>query len=112
VTALYVIAGAAIGAPSRFLLDQYLRRYLKYPVGITLINVFGSFVLGLSIGSSETTNALIGIGFAGSFTTWSTFILDIYLAYELKRHKSAALNLILSTLLGLGAAWIGLKLSS
>ena len=111
-TIFYVIAGAAIGAPSRFLIDQYLRKYLKYPVGITLINIFGSLVLGLSIGSGEKLNAFVGIGFAGSFTTWSTFILDVYLAYELKRYKSAALNLALSTLLGLGAAWIGIKLSS
>ena len=111
-TIFYVIAGAAIGAPSRYLIDQYLRKFLKYPVGISLINIFGSLVLGLSIGSGEKFNAFIGIGFAGSFTTWSTFILDIYLAYELKRYKSAALNLVLSTLLGLSAAWIGIKLST
>ena len=111
-TFLYVVAGAAIGAPSRFLLDQYLRKYLKYPVGITLINVFGSFILGLFLGSSEQANAFIGIGFAGAFTTWSTFILDIQLAYELKRYKSAALNLILSLLLGVGAAWIGIQIAS
>jgi len=111
-TILYVIAGAAIGAPSRYLIDQYLRRYLKYPVGITLINIFGSFVLGLSFGAGERVAAFIAIGFAGTFTTWSTFILDIYLAYELKRYKSAALNLVLSTALGLGAVWIGMQLSS
>ena len=111
-TFLYVVAGAAIGAPSRFLLDQYLRKYLKYPVGITLINVFGSFILGLFLGSSEQVNAFIGIGFAGAFTTWSTFILDIQLAYELKRYKSAALNLIFSLLLGVGAAWIGIQIAS
>lgn len=111
-TFFYVIAGASIGAPSRFLIDQYLRKYLKYPIGITLINILGSLVLGLSIGSGEKLNAFIGIGFAGAFTTWSTFILDIYLAYELKRYKSAALNLVLSTLLVLGAAWVGIRLSS
>lgn len=111
-TIFYVILGATIGAPSRYLIDQYLRKYLKYPVGITLINVFGSLVLGLSIGSGEKLSALFGIGFAGAFTTWSTFILDIYLAYELKRYKSAALNLTLSTVLGLGAVWIGINIAS
>ena len=108
----YVITGAAIGAPSRFIIDQYLRKYLKYPIGITLINVLGSLVLGLSIGSGAKSQAFLGIGFAGAFTTWSTFILDLYLAYVLKRYRSAALNLVLSTLLGLGAAWIGIKISS
>ena len=111
-TFLYVVAGAAIGAPSRFMLDQYLRKYLKYPVGITVINVFGSFILGLFLGSSERAYAFIGIGFAGAFTTWSTFILDIYLAYELKRYKSAALNIVLSLTLGISAAWVGIQIAS
>ena len=111
-TFLYVVAGAAIGAPSRFLLDQYLRKYLRYPIGITVINVFGSFLLGLLLGSGVHTSAFLGIGFAGSFTTWSTFILDIHLAYKLKHYKSAALNLIFSLLLGVGAAWIGIQITS
>ena len=67
-TALYVIIGAAIGAPSRFLLDQYLRRYIKYPLGITVINVLGSFVIGLNINSTDNIQALVSIGFAGAFT--------------------------------------------
>ncbi len=60
--ALYVIIGAGIGAPARYLLDLYLRRFLKYPYGITLINVLGSLILGLSIGPPENFQALIGLG--------------------------------------------------
>ena len=108
--ALYVIIGAGIGAPARYLLDLYLRRFLKYPYGITLINVLGSLILGLSIGSAENFQAFIGLGFTGAFTTWSTFILDLYLAFELKQYKSAALNLLLSLILGIGAAWVGIQL--
>jgi CrcB protein len=110
-TALYVIVGAAIGAPSRFLLDQYLRNLLKYPLGITVINALGSFVLGLSFGSGVSIQALVGIGFAGAFTTWSTFMLDVYLAFELKQHKAAATNLVLSLALGLAAVWLGIHLA-
>lgn len=110
-TALYVIIGAAIGAPSRFLLDQYLRKFIKYPLGILVVNVLGSFVVGLNIGSTDNVQALISIGFAGAFTTWSTFILDLYLAYELKKYRSAATNLILSLTLGVGAVWLGLQLA-
>jgi CrcB protein len=109
--ALYVIIGAGIGAPARYALDLYLRRFLKYPYGITLINVLGSIILGLSIGSGENFNAFIGLGFTGAFTTWSTFILDLYLAFELKQYRSAALNLLVSLILGIGGAWIGIQIA-
>lgn len=109
--ALYVIVGAGVGAPSRYLLDLYLRKFIRYPYGITLINVLGAFIIGLSIGPADNLRALVAIGFAGAFTTWSTFMLDLYLAFELKQYKSAATNLLASLVLGLGAAWIGIHLA-
>jgi CrcB protein len=54
---------------------------------------------------------LVAVGFAGAFTTWSTFMLDIYLAYELKRYKEAAINLVMSLGIGLLAAWCGIQLA-
>jgi len=121
-TALYVIIGAAVGAPSRFLLDQFLRRFLKYPLGIMVVNVLGSFVIGLTVAHPRSTSvfvrvgyvdnmrALVAIGFAGAFTTWSTFILDLYLAFELKQYKEATKNLLLSLILGICAVWLGMYL--
>ena len=108
---LLVILGAAIGAPARFLVDQYIRRYTTKPYGIFLVNILGSFFLGLTFGKSEQIHDLFAVGFAGAFTTWSTFMLDIYLAYELKRYKEAALNLVMSLGFGLLAAWLGLQLA-
>lgn len=108
---LYVIIGAAIGAPARFAIDQYIRRFSRQPYGIFLVNILGSFLLGLTFNSSEHVHDLLAIGFAGAFTTWSTFMLDIFLAYELKRYKEAGLNLILSLGFGLLAAWFGLSLA-
>ena len=108
---LYIILGAAIGAPARFAIDQYIRRFSTKPYGIFLVNILGSFLLGLTFNSSEHTHDLVVIGFAGAFTTWSTFMLDIFLAYELKRYKEAALNLILSLGFGLLAASLGLSLA-
>lgn len=107
---LYVVAGAAVGAPSRYLIDIHLRKFIKYPFGITVINVLGAFIIGLSIGPADNFRALVAVGFAGAFTTWSTFMLDLYLAFELKQYKSAAANLLLSLTLGLGAAWLGIYL--
>ncbi len=108
---LFVILGAAVGAPARFAIDQYIRRYTTKPYGIFVVNILGSFLIGLTHGKSEHIHDLLAIGFAGAFTTWSTFMLDIYLAYELKRYKEAASNLLLSLGFGLLAAWCGLQLA-
>lgn len=108
---VYIILGAAIGAPARFAIDQYIRRFSRQPYGIFLVNILGSFLLGLTFNSSEHVHDLLAIGFAGAFTTWSTFMLDIFLAYELKRYKEAGLNLVLSLGFGLLAAWLGLSLA-
>ena len=107
----YVILGAAIGAPARFVIDQSLRKFSNAPWGTFTVNVLGSFVIGLTWGATDNTTALVAIGFAGAFTTWSTFMLDIYLAFELKRYKDAAMNLVLSLGIGLLAAWCGLQLA-
>ncbi len=108
---VYIILGAAIGAPARFAIDQYIRKFSRQPYGIFLVNILGSFLLGLTFNSSEHVHDLLAIGFAGAFTTWSTFMLDIFLAYELKRYKEAGLNLVLSLGFGLLAAWFGLSLA-
>ena len=106
----YVILGAAIGAPARFVIDQYIRRFTRRPYGIFVVNILGSFLLGVTFNSSEHAQDLFAIGFAGAFTTWSTFMLDIYLAYELRRYREAGLNLVLSLGFGLLAAWFGLQI--
>jgi CrcB protein len=110
--ALYVILGAAVGAPTRFVIDQYLRTFSNAPWGTFTVNVLGSFVIGLTWGATENIVALVAIGFAGAFTTWSTFMLDIYFAIELKKFKAAAINYVGSLLLGLLAAAIALNLVS
>ena len=107
-----MILGAAIGAPARFAIDQYIRRFTSKPYGIFLVNVIGSFVIGLTYTKTESTYDLLAVGFAGAFTTWSTFMLDIYLGFELKRYKEITINLVMSLGFGLAAAYIGLQLVS
>jgi len=109
---LYIILGAAVGAPARFAIDQYFKKFTDKPLGTFLVNVFGSFLIGLTFSKSEKVYDLVTVGFAGAFTTWSTFMLDIYLGYELKRYKAVALNLSVSLAFGLLAAWIGIKLAN
>jgi CrcB protein len=103
---LYIVLGAAVGAPLRFAIDQYIRKFTDKPYGIFLVNVVGSFIIGVTFKESEA------IGFAGAFTTWSTFMLDIYLGFELKRYREITINLVTSLGFGLAAAYLGLQLVS
>lgn len=109
---LLIIIGAAVGAPTRFAIDQLLKKFTAKPYGTFAVNIVGSFLIGLTFKSSERAHNLFAIGFAGAFTTWSTFMLDLYLAYELKRYKDALINLSASLVFGLLAAWAGVQLVS
>ncbi len=105
-----VILGAAIGAPARFLVDQYFKKFTDKPVGTFTVNILGSFFIGLTFSSTEHWHDLLAIGFAGSFTTWSTFIIDLYLGYELKKYRVISINLVASIIFGLVAAYLGYNL--
>ena len=107
-----IIIGAAIGAPARFIIDQYFRKFTDKHFGTFVVNVAGSFLIGLSYSSTEKWHDFVAIGFAGAFTTWSTFIIDIFLGYELKHYKVVAINVVASLAVGLLAAYGGYLLAS
>lgn len=112
------IAGG-IGASTRFLFDGAIRSRITvgYPLGTTIINVSGSFLLGLVAGLAlgEVVNPqwqlIVGTGFLGGYTTFSTASFEtIRLAQE--RRYGAALTNGLGMLIGAVAAaglalWIG-----
>lgn len=108
----YIILGASLGAPLRFAIDQYIKKFTTKPYGIFLVNVVGSFIIGLTFTKNDHIYDLLAVGFAGAFTTWSTFMLDIYLGFELKRYREITINLVMSLGFGLAAAYIGLQLVS
>ena len=101
---LTFIAGAAIGAPLRYLIDKYFRTKYVFPVGILIVNVIGSFVLGY------TQENYFVMGFCGAFTTWSAFILDIDKGLAFRRRT--ALNLVLTIGLSITAVAAGVALAS
>ena len=74
---LYFALGAGIGAPARYVIDSFFRSSYRFPVGILIVNILGSFLLGISAeDKSELGYALFG--FCGALTTWSAFSLDLY----------------------------------
>ncbi|GAA1307606.1 fluoride efflux transporter CrcB [Pseudonocardia xinjiangensis] len=115
-TALLVVLGAAVGAPLRYLTDRVLR--LRYgatlPWGTFIVNVVGSALLGLVVGAaaSPAVTALVGTGFCGALTTYSTFGAETVELAERGRGRYAALNAIGSVLAGLAAAWLGLAVGT
>ena len=114
--ALLVALGAAVGAPSRYLVNHWVRQRLggTPAAGTLVVNVVGSFVLGLLVGGGATGAplALVGIGFCGALTTFSTLALELWDAMSDDRYPHAVTNVVLSLTLGLGAAWLGWFLTS
>jgi CrcB protein len=102
VTALLVAVGALVGAPLRLLATSIAGRNGRDPAAGTLVvNVVGSAVLGALLGLAAAPPALValvGTGFCGTFTTFSTFGL------EERRFGRALAYLVASLVLGLGAA--------
>lgn len=70
--ALLVVLGAAVGAPGRLLVS----RAVAGARATLVVNVLGSLLLGLFVGLPARPYALLGIGFCGAFTTYSTFAVE------------------------------------
>ena len=102
-TGLLVALGAAAGAPTRFVAGHYLDG--RWPLGTLLVNVVGSFLLGLFVALSLSGDqvALLGTGFCGALTTWSSLAVR---SVELGPRRGTAYAL--GTVgLALGAAALG-----
>ncbi len=112
---LLVVLGAAVGAPLRYAVDRLVQAQhgTGFPWGTFTVNVAGSFVLGLVLAAttSPAVIALVGTGFCGALTTYSTFGLETVLLGRSSR-MLAALNALGSVVAGLGAAGLGLAVGA
>lgn len=114
-TWLLVVAGAVIGAPLRYLTDRLVqsRHDSVFPWGTFTVNVFGSFVLGFvfKAGLSPTLMTFAGTGFCGALTTYSTFSFETVRLLEDRELFYAFVNVVVSIVAGLGAAFCGAALA-
>jgi len=112
--ALLIALGAGVGAPLRFIIDKEVKKHHRslIPIETLLINTVGSFILGLTVRSDGNTVLILGTGFAGAFTTWSTFAVETHHMFDHKHHLKAWLYLALTLVLGIFAAWLGVKLTN
>ncbi|MEY2464611.1 MAG: fluoride exporter [Acidimicrobiaceae bacterium] len=111
------LAGAA-GAVARSLVDGAVQRRLgaQVPIGTLVVNVAGSFILGLLTGAAlyhqpdPAIRTVLGTGFCGALTTWSTLSWETVRLVEEGTPRAAVIAMVggLTTSLVAGAAGIGL----
>ncbi|GEK29306.1 fluoride efflux transporter FluC [Furfurilactobacillus siliginis] len=104
--------GASVGALLRYTVMQVSKLFSRqphFPWPTFLINITGSFCLGVTMGSqlAPFIKVLIGAGILGGFTTFSTMANEIVLLIDERRWWTASSYVLASTGCGLLAAWIG-----
>lgn len=110
-----VAIGGLVGAPTRYLVDRAItaRTTSERPWGTVVVNVSGSLLLGLLAGLALahhlpiTMSALLGDGFCGAYTTFSTFTYETVRLVEDGDILEAATNVGVSVVAGLAAAAAG-----
>lgn len=100
-----------VGALARFLLDGFVAERVRggLPWGTFAVNMCGTLLLGLVVGLSLRGSALVLVGAAtlGSFTTFSTWMLESDRSVEDGQVPVAVLNIGVTVLVGVGAAELG-----
>lgn len=116
---LYVVAGAAIGAPLRYFLGAQVQKLGSgaFPWGTLVVNVSGCLLIGFLLGLAEERGGLgrearlfAVTGFLGSYTTFSAFGWETYDLAKGDDLVRAGANVVVSVVAGLVAVWLGAAL--
>ncbi|MFA0030499.1 fluoride efflux transporter CrcB [Vibrio breoganii] len=115
----FIAIGGAFGACSRYLISELCVVLLGrgFPYGTLTINIVGSFIMGTLIALFENEviavdpwRQIIGLGFLGALTTFSTFSMDNVLMFQQGDYWKAGLNIVLNVVFSISAAMIGFHL--
>lgn len=114
-TPLLMALAGGLGAGSRYSLDAWMRPRVssRLPWSTLLINLTGSFALGLLVGASvnSTWLTIAGTGFLGGYTTFSTASVEtVHLALD-GRYRAAAVNAVAMLTISVAAAAAGYALA-
>lgn len=101
------LIGAGIGSSTRYLIDQFFRGQYEFPFGILIVNLLGSFLIGV-IANNDSDLGFALLGFCGALTTWSALALDLFDEAKNVKFKQFAVNLLSNYGLGVVAAALGL----
>lgn len=117
---LFIALGGASGAVSRYLLANWIHSLWegKFPVGTLVVNVLGSFVIGILyvlIVERQLVHAdwrgVLMVGFLGAFTTFSTFSLETIALFEAGHAVQAAGYMVGSTIVCVAMAGLAMQLT-
>jgi len=112
--AVAVASGAVGGAILRWKLSSFAAKYSVVPWNTAAINVMGSFLLGAVYAQHPSipskTSLLVGTGFCGAFTTFSTFSVDVVHMIEKNQYSKAFVYVASTNILSIGAALFAYKL--
>ncbi|MCG3730265.1 fluoride efflux transporter CrcB [Vibrio cincinnatiensis] len=111
-----IAIGGAIGACSRYAVSEWCVTLFgrSFPYGTLTVNVVGSLIMGLLIAAIENEwlapypwRQIIGLGFLGALTTFSTFSMDNVLMMQQGAFFKMGFNVVLNVMLSISAAWCG-----
>jgi len=113
---VFIALAGGLGAASRLVLDGLLRERVgrDYPWATTVINISGSFLLGLVAGIAMDSRwqALLGVGFLGGYTTFSTASFETARLAHDGRYRAALANGLGMLITAVAAASLGVWLAT
>ena len=113
---VYVFFGGGIGSAARYVMQGIVYRWLGtgFPYGTLLVNVLGSFLIGLLMTTFEerfllnpSLRIFLTIGILGGFTTLSSFSYETVMMLRDAEYWNASLNVVMNVFVCFGATYIG-----